>query len=263
MPRPRALAILLGAGPTSGFGLAKTLASPAHGNLAVALLARNPSNLSSLTSSVRDASHGGILKDFPADAGSEQSLSEAFRKIKEWNEAELGGLKLRLAVWHVKHSHRTSFEEETVDRFRSSLDTYVGGAAAFAKLVTEWMLHQDSSSAAEPLQSAMLKRGTLIFTGTLGALRTNANYAAYGAGRAGVRMLAQSLAREYTGRGVHVVHSIANGGIGGDGEENEAKFQRGEKMRSESLGNAYLWLEGQDVDLWTHELDLRPAAEKF
>ncbi|KAL9616303.1 MAG: hypothetical protein Q9160_008816 [Pyrenula sp. 1 TL-2023] len=180
MPRPRALAIVLGAGPTSGFGLAKTLASPTHGNLAVALLARNPSNLSSLTSSVRTASNGGILKDFPADAGSEESLNEAFRKIKEWNDAELGGLKLRLAVWHVKHSHRTSFEGETISRFRSSLDTYVGGAATFAKLVTEWMLHQDPSAESSPSQLAMLKRGTLVFTGTLGALRTNANYAAKG-----------------------------------------------------------------------------------
>ena len=42
------------------------------------------------------------------------------------------------------------------------------------------------------------KKGTLIFTGTLGAMRTNANFAAYGASRSGARSLAQALAKEYS-----------------------------------------------------------------
>ena len=113
----------------------------------------------------------------------------------------------------------------------------------------------------------MTKKGTLIFTGTLGALRSNAQYAAYGAGRAGVRMLAQSLAREYSGRGLHVVHAIANGGITDTAadEAGEAgdKVRAGTRMRAESVGQTYLWLSRQQCDLWVHELDMRPAAEKF
>lgn len=54
---------------------------------------------------------------------------------------------------------------------------------------------------------------TLIFTGTLGALRCSAQFAAYGAGRASVRQLAQTLAREMSEKGVHVVHTIGNGAI--------------------------------------------------
>ena len=42
------------------------------------------------------------------------------------------------------------------------------------------------------------KKGTLIFTGTLGAMRTNANFAAYGASRSGARSFAQALAKEYS-----------------------------------------------------------------
>lgn len=77
------------------------------------------------------------------------------------------------------------------------------------------------------------KKGTLIFTGTLGALRANAEFAAYGAGRAGVRMLAQSLAREFSAKGVHVVHTIANGGI----EDAEGEDQRvGKKMSADAVG---------------------------
>ena len=114
------------------------------------------------------------------------------------------------------------------------------------------------------------KKGTLIFTGTLGALRCSAEFAAYGAGRAAVRQLAQSLAREFSPRGVHVVHTIANGGIrdekGEEREEAEAEREavdEGKRMSAESVGRTYLWLHEQSVDLWTHELDLRPAQEKF
>lgn len=103
------------------------------------------------------------------------------------------------------------------------------------------------------------KKGTLIFTGTLGALRTNAQFSAYGASRASVRMLAQGLAKEKE-KGVHVVHTIANGAI--KDEDGEAQKQ-GKTMSAEAVGKTYLWLSEQDCCLWTHELDLRPAREKF
>jgi NAD(P)-dependent dehydrogenase (short-subunit alcohol dehydrogenase family) len=173
-------------------------------------------------------------------------------------------LPLKIAVWNIKHSHRTPFEEETPERFGESLQVYVTGAFNFAHEAVAMMVKQSPEpDAGKPLQ----KRGTIVFTGTLGALRTNTGYAAYGAGRSGVRMLAQSLAREMSPRGIHVAHCIANGGIrdddGKEGGEEWEKVLRGERMRAESVGRTYLWLADQGVDLWTHELDMRPAAEKF
>ena len=104
------------------------------------------------------------------------------------------------------------------------------------------------------------KKGTLIFTGTLGALRTNAQFSAYGASRAGVRMLAQGLAKEYSEKGIHVVHAIANGAIK---DENGEAQKAGKAMSAEAVGKMYLWLGQQEPCLWTHELDLRPAQERF
>lgn len=95
------------------------------------------------------------------------------------------------------------------------------------------------------------KKGTIIFTGTLGAMRSNPQFAAYGAGRSGVRMLAQSLAKEYSAQGVHVVHAIANGGI--KDEDGEAQ-KTGKTMSAEAVGRTYLWLSQQEPELWTHEL---------
>lgn len=75
-----------------------------------------------------------------------------------------------------------------------------------------------------------------------------------------MRMLAQSLAKEYSAQGVHVVHAIANGVI--KDEDTEAQ-RMGQSMSAEAVGKTYLWLSEQGPELWTHELDLRPAQEKF
>ncbi|CAK0746108.1 hypothetical protein CCP1ISM_2290001 [Azospirillaceae bacterium] len=172
-------------------------------------------------------------------------------------------MKLKLSIFSVKHSHKSDFLEETAQRYTESMTTYATGAVVFSQLSLRWMLSQypeptSTDNEIKPMQKA----GTLIFTGTLGALRTNPGFAAYGGGRAAVRMLAQSLAREYSARGVHVVHAIANGGIT-DNESDADKGSAGKKMKAESVGKLYLSMMEQDCDLFTHELDMRPAAEKF
>jgi hypothetical protein len=61
-------------------------------------------------------------------------------------------------------------------------------------------------------------------------------------------------------KGIHVVHTIANGAI----EDKSGEDQRiGKKMSADSVGKVYLWLSQQEPELWVHELDMRPAAEKF
>jgi NAD(P)-dependent dehydrogenase (short-subunit alcohol dehydrogenase family) len=269
---PSGLAILLGAGPTTGAGIARVLARPSQGNLAVALLSR--SGDASLADRLSQESGGGVLRAFKSDT-TDASLNEAFGEVRKWAASIDKDLKLTLAIWSIKHSHKTAFEEETASRFGESLQVYVTGAMVFSQLAVKWFLDQypddNTATGSEPGEQEMVKKGTLIFTGTLGALRTNPGYAAYGAGRAGVRMLAQSLAREYSARGVHVVHAIANGGIvdvdmsAADAEtkEKRGKVLLGEKIRAESVGRLYLDCMRQSCDLWVHELDMRPARERF
>lgn len=113
---------------------------------------------------------------------------------------------------------------------------------------------------ASNLADGAAKKGTLIFTGTLGALRCNAEFAAYGAGRSGVRQLAQTLAREMSAKGVQVVHAIGNGRIV---DEDNEDTRSGKSISAEAVGKLYLSLSQQEPALWTHELDMRPAQEKF
>ena len=263
---PSGLAILIGAGPTAGAGIARVLANPSQGNLAVALLSRTGS--AELASKLETSSHGGVLKAFKTDTSRPQ-LEAAFKDIKSWAENIDKDLKLKLSVFNIKHSHRTPFLEEDVKKFSESFEVYVTGAMNFSQLSIKWML--DQYPAFKAGETPLQKRGTVVFTGTLGSLRTNVGYAAYGGGRAAVRMLAQSLAREFSEKGVHVVHAIANGGItdtyhvmpsGQEGEDAE-KVKGGNAMRSEAVGRLYLQMMEQECDLLVHELDMRPAAEKF
>ncbi|KAF2708208.1 NAD(P)-binding protein [Pleomassaria siparia CBS 279.74] len=251
---PSGLAILIGAGPNTGTGIARILSHPKHGNLAVALLARRPEALKDVISTVRKTSPNAVLEAFPTDT-SPNSLKKAFTDIKAHESFE--GLKLNMAIYSIKHSSKKPFMEETYEEFTGSLESYVGGAFTFSQEALKRLFEDHGEKG---LAEGAEKKGTLIFTGTLGALRCSAQFAAYGAGRSSVRQLAQTLAREMSEKGVHVVHTIANGGIeDADGQDQKS----GKKMSADAVGETYLFLHRQAPTLWTHELDMRPAQEKF
>ncbi len=59
-------------------------------------------------------------------------------------------------------------------------------------------------------------RGTVLFTGATASLRGKAVTTAFAAAKAGLRSLAQSMARAYGPQGIHVAHVVVDGGIAGD-----------------------------------------------
>jgi NAD(P)-dependent dehydrogenase (short-subunit alcohol dehydrogenase family) len=191
---------------------------------------------------------------FPSDTNP-SNLSKAFADIR--SHSAFKDLKLRVAVYHIKNASRKPFLEETHADFMNSMETYVGGAMAFSQEVVKMLFAHHGEKA---LTDGGEKKGTLILTGTLGAMRTNTNFAAYGGSRSAARSLAQALAKEYSPVGIQVVHTIVNGSV--IDEESEAT-RSGKKISAEALGRNYLWLSEQEPTLWTHELDMRPAQEKF
>ncbi|KAG7405443.1 putative oxidoreductase [Fusarium oxysporum f. sp. rapae] len=252
---PSGLAIIIGAGPTSGCGIARVLARQDGGNLAVALLARNADNLNSLRDSLRKETNG-ILHSFPTDTQPE-NLRQAFKDIA--NHEDFKDLKLKLAIYHVKHASKKPFLEETPEEFNESMQVYTTGAVVFAQEALNLMYEQNGGQTLLADTNGT-KKGTIIFTGTLGAMRTNTGYAAYGATRASARMVAQAIAKEHSKFGVQCVHAIANGRIT---DEDTEETRTGKHMRAEDVGQTYLWLSQQPSSLWVHELDLRPAQESF
>ena len=49
-------------GPTSGAGICKLLAHPSHGNLVVAVLARNPDNLNAVAKALRSSTPNPVAR---------------------------------------------------------------------------------------------------------------------------------------------------------------------------------------------------------
>jgi NAD(P)-dependent dehydrogenase (short-subunit alcohol dehydrogenase family) len=113
-----------------------------------------------------------------------------------------------------------------------------------------------------------LGRGTVIFTGASGSLRGMPGFAQFASAKAGLRMVAQSMAREYGPKGIHVAHVIVDGGVDGD------RLRKAIPAMVEHLGpegllsvegivENYWTLHRQARSAWTHELDLRPFKEKW
>jgi len=115
---------------------------------------------------------------------------------------------------------------------------------------------------------APLGRGTVIFTGASGSLRGKPGYAHFAAAKAGLRMIAQSMAREYGPKGIHVAHVVIDGGILGD--RLQAAFPDRVNLAAadgllgyDAIAENYWMLHRQPRSAWTQELDLRPFKENW
>jgi NAD(P)-dependent dehydrogenase (short-subunit alcohol dehydrogenase family) len=125
---------------------------------------------------------------------------------------------------------------------------------------------------------------SLIVTGATASLKGSAKFATFAPAKFAKRALAQSLAREFGPKGVHVAHVIIDGLIDTPNTKN-MDFNGGApdgKLSPDSVslinpGDAaqildadlnqiaenYWHLHTQSRSTFTHELDLRPYVEKF
>ena len=76
------------------------------------------------------------------------------------------------------------------------------------------------------------------------------------------------MAREFSPKGIHVVHTIIDGVI--DGERAHRDFpefvaQKGSDglLNLDAIADTYWHLHCQERSVWTQELDLRPYKEPF
>lgn len=110
--------------------------------------------------------------------------------------------------------------------------------------------------------------GTILFTGASASLRGRGGFAAFAAAKAGLRAVAQSMARELGPQGIHVAHVVIDGGINGERlrtRRPERVVQAGTDglLELDAIADAFLYILNQPRSAWTHELDLRPYKEPF
>jgi NAD(P)-dependent dehydrogenase (short-subunit alcohol dehydrogenase family) len=94
-------------------------------------------------------------------------------------------------------------------------------------------------------------QGTLLYLGHLSATQSLPGAAAHGAAHAGLRSFAQSMAREFGPKGIHVAHLVLGGDMAGTHAPAAA-----------AVAEACWQLHRQHPSTWTHELDLRAVQDQ-
>jgi len=192
---------------------------------------------------------GGRAHALALDARDEDNVQAAF----EFIERELG--PLAVVVFNVGANVNFPIRETTSRVFRKVWEMACFGGFLTGRAAAQVMVARG--------------RGSIFFTGATASLRGGRGYAAFAAAKAGLRMLAQSMARELWPENIHVAHLVIDAGVdtawvreriragGGDPDALPAQTL----MDPASVGAAYWQLHHQPRDAWTFELEIRPYRE--
>lgn len=237
--------LIVGAGDFIGSAIAKRFAA---GGYRVSAVRRNGEKLDTLLKEIEEA--GGTVDGWSMDARDEDDVQATFARAEALDP-------LDIVVFNVGGNVRFSIRETTTRVFRK-----VWEMACFGGFLT-------GRTAAE----VMVPRGTgcIFFTGATASMRGGSGFAAFASAKAGLRNLAQSMARELGPAGIHVAHLVIDAGVDTAWvREIFAKMGRNvDEMPEDALVNpasiaeAYWTLAHQPRDAWTFELDVRPYAETW
>lgn len=236
--------VVLGAGASRGMGgaLARRFASE---GLHVVIAGRSEDKVAALAGEI--ASAGGSAEAMKTDVASEADQDALFDHV-----ASKG--PIAAVLFNAGNNAIIPFEQLTPDVVEKFWRVGCFGAFLTAKRAMPLLEKQG--------------RGSLFFTGASASMRGKPNFAHFASMKAGLRMLAQALAREYGPKGVHVAHFIIDGVIDGEmvrerfGEYLENLGQDG-ALSPDAIADTYWHVHKQPRSAWTHEMDLRPFKENW
>lgn len=233
-----------GVGASAGLGAAVARRFAREGFVA-AVSGRTAKRLESVVEEIRR--DGGQAHALPLDVSREADVSAAAAKVRE-----LGTLEV--AVFNAGSMVVSPSLDLKVEDFEQTLRINAVGGFIFGQQALRALVPNG--------------RGTLIITGATGSLRGKPPFVAFAAAKAALRSVAQTFAREFGPRGVHVVHTVIDGGIDGErlrtnAPERVAKLGEDGLLAPDAIADVYYQLHTQARSTWTHELDLRPYKESF
>lgn len=238
-------AVIIGVGPEKGLGASLAKCFAAKG-LHVFIAGRSDDKLQRVASVIQ--SRGGSATPVVADATDELSVQDLFTVIR------LSGKNLAIAAYNVDSNISAPFLDLDAETFTLLWQQNCLGAFLFAQSALKLMLENNT--------------GTLFFTGATASIRAKPPFTAFSSAKTGLRALAQGIAREFSGQGIHVIHTVIDGVI--DGERARLQFPEYVKTKGEegllnldAIVETYWSLHCQHPSAWTHEIDLRPFKEPF
>jgi NADP-dependent 3-hydroxy acid dehydrogenase YdfG len=232
---------VLGVGPGIGHAVALRFARE---NFAVALMARSPEKLEAVASEIKQLNNAASTLTIATDARDPDSIKLAFETIHK----QLG--PVNVLVYNAGAFKYGSVLDIKPDEFTDLWKSNCLGAFSAAQQVLPSMVERSS--------------GTILLTGATASLRGGANFSGLAVGKFGLRALAQSLAREFGPKGIHVAHIIIDGQVDLERlmkacpERTHDSF-----LSSDGIAEEYWNLYKQNKTTWTLEMDLRPYVEKF
>lgn len=235
-------AIIIGVGPDRGLGAQLCRRFAAEG-LKVYVAGRTQAALDAVVASIRAA--GGEAVAVLADATKEADIVSLFDQAADG---------LELAIYNAGNNTPGRIVDMEADYFERSWRTVCFGGFLFGREAVRRMLKSGG--------------GSLLFTGASASLRGRAGFGAFNSSKAGLRTLAQAMAKEYAAEGVHVGHVVVDGAIGGEKISRRLadfanRLEQGQLIEIEGIVEAFVFLHKQKRNAWTFEVDVRTSKETW
>jgi NAD(P)-dependent dehydrogenase (short-subunit alcohol dehydrogenase family) len=241
-------AVVVGVGAERGLGAALCRRFAAE-SYHVLIGGRTPERIARVADAINQK--GGSAEAVPVDTTREDDVIRLFdRAMAPGDRRDAADL----VVFNAGNNQRINFLDLRADQFEQfwrvgCFGGFLVGREAARRLVP-------------------LGRGTIIFTGASASLRGKPGFAQFAAAKAGLRMMSQSMAREYGPLGIHVAHVVIDGGINGDRLLSRMPTlvqERGEDglLGIEAIADTYWTVHRQQRSAWTQEVDVRPYREPF
>jgi NAD(P)-dependent dehydrogenase (short-subunit alcohol dehydrogenase family) len=185
MDKPTAIVVGVGAEQGVGGAVCRRFASEGYH---VYVAGRTEAKIAKVVDTIAKA--GGSAEAFTTDATKESEVVALFDRAF----SAAGRAAPDLVVFNAGNNKRVEFRDVSAQSFEDFLR--VGCFAGF-------LVGREAARHLVPLGW-----GTVLFTGASGSIRGKAAYGHFAAAKAGLRMISQSMAREFGPQGIHVAHAV-------------------------------------------------------
>ena len=247
MSKSNGVALLVGAGDAIGAAVARRFA---EGGYKVCIARRDAEKSKSLAEELK--ARGVEFHAFSVDARKEEEVQKLFAEI----EKNVGPIEI--CLFNAGSNVSKPLLETTEKLFFKAWELACYAGFLVGREAAHYMSGRGS--------------GTILFTGATASIRGGKGFAAFASAKFGLRAVAQAMARELGPKNVHVVHLLIDAGIDSEAIHRRMKAATGIEAndipansltKTSSIAEAYWFAHRQSRDGWTHELDLRPAAETW
>mmetsp|Transcript_14930 Transcript_14930/g.56679 ORF Transcript_14930/g.56679 Transcript_14930/m.56679 type:complete len:241 (-) Transcript_14930:4028-4750(-) len=229
--------------PGIGYAVAKRFA---QAGLKVGIVGRQQPRLEEAKKLIEDAVEGATVAIATGDVTDKASIDSALGSL-----IEAHGVPDSL-IYNVssRPMPTVSVAEVDPDRLLNDYKTGAYGAVLCVQKVIAGMRERGS--------------GSILLTGATASMRGAPGFGAFSAAKAGLKHLAQALAKEEMSNGIHVAHIIIDGMVDmAVMRQYAADLPDGRLIDTEGIAEVYYNLHMQSPRCFTFEQDLRPYMSQW